>query len=184
MERLPLPKGDEARRNGTATVIVKAPADVKMTVNGQATALRGTSEEFLTPELKAGHVYSYVFKIEAIRDGKPVTRTQRVVVRAGQKSEVDFSDLAEETRRTAKVTVVLPKNAHLYVDGVAIEVQGNTGTFETPKLQQGKVYHYNMEARRKGEERGESLTQRVKVEAGKEVKVDFTELAAARADLR
>jgi uncharacterized protein (TIGR03000 family) len=179
--------GDEAvasaKQNRPATVVVRAPANVKILVNDQLTSRKSEEESFQTPNLKPGFVYSYTFKAETEIDGKPVTRTKRVTVRAGRRTEVDFSDLAETTRLTARVKIVLPRNATLFVDGVAFTSATTTSVYETPALAKGKVYYYNLEARFEGG-RIDSLTQRVKIEAGKEVTVDFTELAAARASLR
>src|SRR5437660_1253881 len=42
-----------------ATVVVKAPADVRLMVNGQATPLNRTEETFTTPNLEPGNSYSY-----------------------------------------------------------------------------------------------------------------------------
>jgi len=185
IEKLPAPKEGESRSMAPARVNVKAPADAKVTVNGQLTDRRSSDEEFLTPDLKPGYTYSYLFRVEAVRDGKPVTRTQRIVVRAGQKTEVDFSDLqVAGPVDTARVTVVLPVGARFYVDGTAIPVPGARSTFETPRLEPGKTYHYNLEARLTLEGRSEVLKQRVKVQAGKELTVNFVEKVTARLSRR
>jgi uncharacterized protein (TIGR03000 family) len=90
-----------------ATVIVKAPLDVRVTVNGAVTERTKTEQVFTTPALDAGRSYSYEFKAEAVRDGKTVTRTQKVVVKAGRQSDADFSDLTIASA-PAHVTITAP----------------------------------------------------------------------------
>jgi uncharacterized protein (TIGR03000 family) len=176
--------GDGVNRPATARVVVKAPADVKVTVNGQVTSRRSTEEEFQTPELKPGHLYSYVFQAEVVREGKPVTRTQRVMVRAGQRSLVDFNDLRAGNAETATVKVVLPPAGRLYVDGKHIPTTSAHSTFETPRLDSGRVYRYNLEVRFADSQGSEVLAEKVLVEAGKEVTVDFAARVAHRLSRR
>jgi uncharacterized protein (TIGR03000 family) len=164
--------------------VVKAPTDVKVTVNGQLTSRRSAEEEFQTPELKSGLTYSYVFRAEVVRDGQPVTRTQRLVVRAGQRSLVDFSDLREVKPEAATVKVVLPPGARFYVNGSHVPTREMSTTFETPPLVPGKVYRYNFEARFTGPERSEVLEEKLLVEGGKQFTVNFATQAAARLSRR
>ena len=96
---------------------------------------------------------------------------------------MDFSDLVETVKYTAKVKVILPANATLYVDGVAFTSATRTSTYETPQLEKGKVYYYNLEARFEGG-REENLSKRVRVEAGKDVTVDFAQELNTHASLR
>lgn len=93
MTTLPAP-AKEVIATHAATVIVNAPRDVRITVNGEETTLTQEEQVFTTPELDPNLNYVYVFKAEAIRDGKPLSRTQRVRVRAGQEARVDFSELS------------------------------------------------------------------------------------------
>jgi uncharacterized protein (TIGR03000 family) len=163
---------------GPATVLLKAPADVVVTVNGQVATRRSEEEEFQTPNLRPGYTYSYQFKAEAIRDGKKVTLERRVTVRAGQKSVVDFGSLATaEGRDVAKVRVIGPASARVIVNNVELGTVGNRPAFETPRLQPGRKYYYTIRAVVTQGGRVRTATQRVNVEAGKDVTVDFSELA-------
>jgi uncharacterized protein (TIGR03000 family) len=76
-----------------ASVVIKAPAEVKVTVNGQATALAGMEQRFATPPLEVGRTYSYEMVATTTRDGKEMSQTRKVLVRAGEESRVDFTDL-------------------------------------------------------------------------------------------
>jgi uncharacterized protein (TIGR03000 family) len=165
-----------------AKVIVKAPADAVITVNGQETTRRKTEELFLTPDLRPGYTYAYLFKARAVRNGKTVNRTQRILVRAGQESRVDFSDLGKSgPREVARVKVLMPRDARLYVDGVAVGSTGATRTFETPALEAGQVYSYTFKAEVVRSGRTQSRSKRIKVEAGKEVTVNFRDLGSVQA---
>ncbi len=57
---------------------------------------------FSTPSLEPGQAYYYIVRAEVVVDGKPVTETRRVIVRAGQTIRADFKDLESETVRTAR----------------------------------------------------------------------------------
>jgi uncharacterized protein (TIGR03000 family) len=183
-----MPKAGEGREGEgdvrvrrPATVIVKAAEDVKITVNGQETPRRSTEESFLTPNLPVGRNYDYLFTAEARRGGKKVTRTERISVRPGETTEVDFRDMdrAVVSSEPARVTVVLPAGARLYVNGVAVEAKGKQ-TFQTPSLRKGRTFYYTVKAELMRGGRKVTESQRVSVEAGKAVTVDFT---AAKATL-
>jgi uncharacterized protein (TIGR03000 family) len=175
-------KEEEARARAPATVVVKAPADVVLKVNGKVTRRRATKETFLTPALRPGRTYSYLFRAEAKRDGETVVRTRRIVVRAGQRSVVDFSELsAPAASGVARVTILVPARAKLFANGVAVGTASAKRTFETPELAGGRTYQYEFRADLERDGRVESLSRRVSVEPGKEVTVDFRERAAVAA---
>jgi uncharacterized protein (TIGR03000 family) len=166
-----------------AMVMVKAATDVKVTFNGVATNRRSEEEVFLTPDLRPGRTYAYQVKAEAYRDGKKVTRTRRVLVRAGTRSRVDFSDMgtavASNDGESARVTVLLPQDTRLYIAGKAYGTTSKQ-TFTTPRLKKGKSYHYSIKAERLDD--GQADVRRVNVQAGKEVTVDFRQRNLASAD--
>jgi uncharacterized protein (TIGR03000 family) len=167
-----------------ATVLVKAPMDANVLVDGQATTRSSAEETFTTPVLEPDRTYQYVFEVKAVRDGKPVTRTKQVLVQAGKQSEVDFSDLGAAATGVAKVTVVGPADAKITVDGVECTLAGGERTFETPKLEAGRQYFYTVKAEVVREGRPQTETQRVVVEAGKHARVQFNQLDVVQAALR
>jgi uncharacterized protein (TIGR03000 family) len=85
-ERLGAPRAGEA----PATLIVRLPADAKLTIEGAATTSTNDVRWFISPPLQAGKDYQYTLKAEVMRDGKKVERTREVTVRAGQPAEVTF----------------------------------------------------------------------------------------------
>jgi uncharacterized protein (TIGR03000 family) len=168
----------------SATVVIKAPTDATVLVDGQATQRSAAEEAFTTPALEPGRPYQYVFEARAVRDGKSVTRTAKIVVEAGKQSEVDFTDLGAVNAAAATVTIVSPADAMVYVDNVATTLTGAQRTFDTPKLQPGRQYYYTVKAEVVRDGRTRTETQRVVVEAGKHTTVQFKDVPAVQAASR
>jgi uncharacterized protein (TIGR03000 family) len=178
-----LPKPTKVSELGNAAaVIVQAPLDVRITVNGLETARTAAEQTFTTPQLEPGQLYAYVFQAEATRNGRPVTRTQRVTVRAGQESYVDFTDMGQ-VGSPARIRVKLPADADLYVDGVRVPMTSEVRSFQTPKLEPGRSYYYTLKADVVRDGRTVSASKRVTVEAGKEETVEFRDLPVQSARL-
>ncbi len=86
---------------------------------------------------------------------------------------------------TATVTVLLPEDTRLYVDDVPYPTMQEKVTFETPALAAERTYYYTLKAEvvRDGKVVHRE-SRRVDVAAGKEVKVEFSSLAAVDAGRR
>jgi uncharacterized protein (TIGR03000 family) len=97
-------------------------------------------------------------------------------VRAGESATADFTKLAAEGKDAAKITVKLPADARLYVDGTMCPLTSDLRSFTTPELDAGQKYYYTLKAEvvRGGETH--SSRKRVIVEAGKDVTVEFGDL--------
>jgi uncharacterized protein (TIGR03000 family) len=180
----PMPPAEDSTEDNTtaskAAVLVKAPEDVVLTVNGQRATRTSTEETYYTPKLKPGRTYEYVFKASAMRDGEKLIRVRRVEVRAGQQTDVDFSDMASRTERTsARVTVLASSATQLTVNGVAVGKVSAKRTFLTPKLQAGRTYTYIIKAKVKADGRTRTIRRTVDVAAGKTVTVDLRAEAIA-----
>jgi uncharacterized protein (TIGR03000 family) len=84
----------EARAQpGSARVTVIVPAGASVFFEGVATDQTGVQRTYVTPKLAAGRNYHY--KIEArwtAADGTPVDETRTIIVTAGAKVEVDFTN--------------------------------------------------------------------------------------------
>jgi uncharacterized protein (TIGR03000 family) len=172
------PEGSlESRRKAPATVLVKVPANARLSVNGLPTAIKGSEQLFATPDLEAGRTYAYNFQVETVQDGKTVSRTRRLIVQAGQRTEVDLNEAQADT---ARITVKLPADGRVIVDGIAFTTKDGTRTFETPKLEPGRSYYYTLRAEVDRDGKTQTEDKRVVVEAGKEVRVDFTSPPAVR----
>ncbi len=86
-----------ATSTSQATVVVQVPADAQLYVDGYRVKQTSSTRTFITPDLEPGTRYYYTVKAQVMRDGKSVEDTKRVYVRAGQTSQVSFSDLGAAT---------------------------------------------------------------------------------------
>jgi uncharacterized protein (TIGR03000 family) len=77
-----------------ATIRVRLPADARLTIDGDATVSTGAARRFASPPLTAGRTYYYTLAAEVLRDGRRLTVTHRVAVRAGQESAVELAPTA------------------------------------------------------------------------------------------
>ena len=84
-------KGPAASADAPARVLVKAPVDVKIYVNGQLTRRQSEEQSFNTPELAAGETFHY--EIVARREGEDdsVVIERKVTVTAGRESVLDLT---------------------------------------------------------------------------------------------
>lgn len=76
-----------------AKVLVSLPADATLTIDGHATTSTSAQRTFVSPELEAGKDFTYTLKAEMVREGKTVTESKTIVVRAGETTEVSFDTL-------------------------------------------------------------------------------------------
>jgi len=96
------PKPPEAVAPNRARLIVDVPPDAKLYIDD--TAMKTTAEHrtYQTPDLEPGQTYYYEVRVELQRDGKPVSETRRVLVRAGQEIHADFTDMGTTATAQAK----------------------------------------------------------------------------------
>jgi uncharacterized protein (TIGR03000 family) len=173
----PKKDGDKSAALGNAAgVVLTAPTDVQLFVEGRMIPRTANQETVRTPDLEPGYSYTYTFKAQVVREGRTVAYTKQVKVRAGQFSTADFTKLASEGKDTARVTVKLPADARLYVDGVRCPLTSATRSFDTPELDAGRSYYYTLKAEVDRDGATRTDTQRVLVEAGKQVTVEFKTL--------
>jgi uncharacterized protein (TIGR03000 family) len=107
-EQLPPPKVDDKTKTGAlpdrARVTVQMPPDAKLYVDETPMKTTAESRTFNTPRLDRGQTYFYEVRAEVVRDGKPVSETKRVLVRAGEDVRVSFDTLEGPTVATAAAT--------------------------------------------------------------------------------
>lgn len=84
-----------------ATVVVRLPADAKLLADGTPLRMTGAERKFVTPPLPAGMEYTYRFTVEYDRDGRTLSESRNVAVRAGGTERVEFGDLTA-TRSPAR----------------------------------------------------------------------------------
>jgi len=165
-----------------AEVTIQVAEGARLLVDGKEVSLRATSEKFFTPELDPSRIYYYEMKATIQKDGKDLSASKRVAVRAGQQVAVDLRDVKSwtapkpEQEEVARVTVKVPENTQLYVDGVQFPQFSGERTFNTPRLTVGQPYHYSFKAEITRDGQKVSETQNVTVQAGKDISVDFQKL--------
>jgi uncharacterized protein (TIGR03000 family) len=71
-----------------ATIVVSLPADAKLSIDDAVTTSQTATRVFTSPALEKGKEFSYTLKAELLRDGRAVTTSERVTVRAGQETRV------------------------------------------------------------------------------------------------
>jgi uncharacterized protein (TIGR03000 family) len=86
-EATPLSAANRAR------VIIDLPANAKLYVDDRLSRSTEEQRHFETPELTPGKAYQYDLRVEWTQDGKPVTETKKIVVRAGQITRASFKDV-------------------------------------------------------------------------------------------
>jgi len=93
------PDDNEATEPASAHVVVKLPETARLYIDNTICPLTSATRAFDTPTLKPGQAYAYTLRAEVNRAGKPITESKRVIVRAGEETVVEFSDL--QTVQTA-----------------------------------------------------------------------------------
>jgi uncharacterized protein (TIGR03000 family) len=83
-----------AEATAGATIVVGVPADARVYFDGYLTQQTGAMRTYVTPPLPSGKEFTYALRVEVVRDGKVMERTERVTVRAGQTTNVDLKQPA------------------------------------------------------------------------------------------
>ena len=73
------------------SLVVRLPADARLTIDGYPTRSTAGTRWFVSPPLEPGKTYHYDLQAEVMRGGKRLTETRRVAVRAGQGSAVTMA---------------------------------------------------------------------------------------------
>jgi uncharacterized protein (TIGR03000 family) len=83
------PKGDKKSALDTeATFMVRLPADATLSIDGVPTSSQSGERQFVTPSLEKGKEYSYTLTAQLTLNGKPVSVTRQLTVRAGEETSV------------------------------------------------------------------------------------------------
>jgi uncharacterized protein (TIGR03000 family) len=80
-----------------AKLVVEVPADAKLYIDDQLMKTTSSKRVFSTPTLAQGQAYYYEVRVEVVRDGKPVSETKRVIVRAGEEARANFASMEAAT---------------------------------------------------------------------------------------
>ena len=88
---LPAPKQGAIDSN-KATVVFKAPLDVKISIEGNVIKRTNIEEAFATPVLENGKTYSYNVQATKEEDGKNVSFSKKVSIKPGTSVVVEFEE--------------------------------------------------------------------------------------------
>jgi len=83
-------KEAEKETAAPATIQVNLPADARLTIDGAATTSTSANRTFATPTLETGKEFYYTLTAAVVRDGKTLTVSKRVTVRAGAETRVNI----------------------------------------------------------------------------------------------
>ena len=86
-----IPEKKMSQASAPATIIVRLPAEAKLTVDGNVTTSTSAQRVFVSPALEQGQEYFYTLTAEVVRDGKSASRTERIAVRAGEETNVNIT---------------------------------------------------------------------------------------------
>jgi len=94
---LPAPKPSSSLNSNKATVVFKAPLDIKISIEGNVISRTNEEEAFVTPELENGK--SYIYNVSATRneEGKEVSFSKKVSIKSGTSVVVEFEEFTVTT---------------------------------------------------------------------------------------
>jgi uncharacterized protein (TIGR03000 family) len=88
-------KTEEVSLPTPASIVVNLPAEARLTIDGNATTSSSTRRTFVSPNLEPGADYYYTLTAEVVVNGRTLSQTQRVQVRAGETTNVPFNFASE-----------------------------------------------------------------------------------------
>lgn len=97
-------KANINRTNDRARLTIQVPAQARITIDNRPVTVSAEKRTFTTPPLERGQAYYYEVRAELQRDGRTVSETKKVVVRAGEAKVVAFDRLETADVATAEVT--------------------------------------------------------------------------------
>jgi uncharacterized protein (TIGR03000 family) len=105
LETAPPPKkeGEAAKTTSppTAKLIIETPANAKLYVDDVAMTPAAGPRVFTTPALDPSQAYYYQVRVETQIDGKPVTESRQVIVRAGETTRATFTEATAQAAQPA-----------------------------------------------------------------------------------
>jgi uncharacterized protein (TIGR03000 family) len=115
--------------------------------------------------------------------GAPYFPLQRSLAEVPFKDRVELRTRVESLSRPALIDVFLPAEATLAFQGVSTSQTGAAREFQSPPLEPGRTYTYDVRATWKSDD-GQEVTRnrRLTVRAGEHLEVDFNKGLMPRAD--
>jgi len=119
-------------------LVVEVPEDATLLVNGRETALSGSVRNFVSAGLSEEESYDYEVTMRVDRGGKVVEKTRTVTVSGGQRHAIAFDAPAESVQTL--VTLHVPAEARVWIEGQATTKQGAIREFRTQALAHGESW--------------------------------------------
>jgi uncharacterized protein (TIGR03000 family) len=143
---LPVLPDDSAslrQATGSAILAVRVPADAQVFVNGMLTRTPGVYRQYITRGLAPGSDYTYEVRVEVARNGRTYNDVRTVHLRAGGSTELAFrmdqsAPVASLRPAETSLTLHVPEQARVVLEGRSTEVTGNVRTFVTRELRDGQ----------------------------------------------
>src|SRR5262249_19442551 len=88
---MPPAAGAAAAADASVHIAVRVPADAEFWVDSVKTKQTGEVRQFVSPPLSSGQEYTYELTARWTENGKEVTRTRQILVHAGERGGVDFT---------------------------------------------------------------------------------------------
>jgi uncharacterized protein (TIGR03000 family) len=167
------------RRTGQRALLsVNVPEDAAVYVNGRSTKTPGTHRRYVSYGLQPGYNYTYEIKAVVNRGGRELTDTQVVHVRAGQTRDLAFAfdEAASSAAVATSLTVHVPEDAVVTLEGQGTKATGQTRRFSTTALVKGQRwpdYRVVVSLNRDGRELRREKTIRLVGGEAHEVRFDF-----------
>lgn len=142
-------------------IVVYVPETATVFVNDHQMKTKGTARRFSGERLQAGRTYEYEVRAEMVRNGVKLVRTEHLLLQAGEQEEIafDFTDTVAPIQTVSgefpetKLTLSVPADASVYLDGEDTISVGKIRKFSTNELANGKAwkdYEVRVEVERNG----------------------------------
>ena len=97
-------RGMRAQKNSPdaerkAHIWLHVPADATVWVDGVQTRQTGESRYYYSPPLTPGKKFAYEIRVRWMKGGKPVEKTERLIVQAGSTRSHDFTRMPDEEKK-------------------------------------------------------------------------------------
>jgi len=161
------------------------PEDARVYVNGILTKTPGAHRQFISRGLASGYQYTYNVRAVVHRDGKELSDSQVVRVEAGETADLAFNfDRATTSPVPTTLTVHVPKDAQVTLEGRETNATGSVRQFTTTELAKGAEWNdYSLVVTLKRDGRVETRRKTINLVGGesRELSFDFgPERVAAR----
>ena len=148
--------------DAAVTINLHLPADAQVTINGHITRQTGTHRHY-TSKIPAGSTASdFTIEAEIMRAGQQIRQTRTLSLGPGQTSSLTM-DLLDKGSTTTSLTLEVPPEARVTLQGQETSMQGEIRLFRTHSLSPGQTWKgYTVEVQHQKD--GKTLSSRVTID--------------------